>query len=234
MTFEELVIKHGAASFDKQIYLQAMYGKAGWSLDLNTGVLAFRRSHEEPQQLFVQVLGTQSEDSGTWLWAWANGAQAFAPQLLGAAEELRALGTQLGIDELTSGEIVCTPRLNGDAIAAVASGLCRAGCTFRAAYPRGALYLLVRDPRFKRPVSRPIPRIARAFPLFLKAHPDVPARAALMAYLNFYRLEIEERDDVIVAWTNAAARNAIGAEAARLLTARFAVDGRMLEMQEEW
>jgi hypothetical protein len=234
MTFEELIIKHGAASFDKQIYLQAMFGKAGWSLDLSTGVLAFRKPHEEPQQLFVQVLGTQSEDSGTWLWAWANQAQTFAPALLGVAEEVRVLGAKLGVAELTQAEIPCTSQVNGDSIAAVASGLSRAGCTFRAAYPRGAMQLVIRDPRFKRPVSQPAPRIVRAFPMFLRANPKIPARPALLAYLQFYRLNVEEQGERVRAWSAGESRNAIGAEAARALVAEFDGAGRLLRIEEDW
>jgi len=234
MTFEEMFIKHGAASYDKQIYLQAMYGQAGWSLDLGTGVLAFRKPHEEPQQLYVQVLGTQSDDSGTWLWAWANEAQSFAPHLLAAAEELRAHGVRHGVRELTAGEITCDARTNGDSIAAVASGVCRAGRTFRASYPRGALYLLIRDPRFKRPVSQPAPRIVRAFPLFLKAHLHAAARPALLAYLQFYRMNVEEHGARVRAWSEGAARNAIGAEAARGLIADFDDAGRLLRIEESF
>lgn len=230
MVFEDLFIKHGAASFDKQLYLQAMYGKAGWSLDLSTGVLAFRRPHEDPQQLYVQVLGTQSEDSGTWLWGWANVEQSFAAHLLTAAEEVRVFGEREGVRELVQHETPCTAVINGERIAAVASGVCRAGCTFRAAYPHGALHLLVRDPRFKRPVSQPIPRIVRVFPLFLKANPDVPARPALTAYLEFYRLQVDESADRIEAQATAESRNAIGAVAARALTATFDSDGRLSEL----
>lgn len=232
MAFEEWFIKHGAASYDKQIYFRAMFGKAGWSLDLNTGVLALRRPHEDPQQLYVQVLGTQSDDSGTWLWSWANGAQGFAEPLLAAAREVRAFGERAGVREFVEAEVACTSTLDGERIAAVASGICRAGCTFRAPYPRGALQLLVRDPRFKRPVSQPIPRIVRAFPLFLKAHPDVPARPAFLSYLEFYRLRIEERGERVVASTTATSRNAIGAEAATALTAAFTADGSLNELRE--
>jgi hypothetical protein len=232
MAFEEWFIKHGAASYDKQLYFRAMFGKAGWSLDLGTGVLALRRPHEEPQQLYVQVLGTQSDDSGTWLWSWANDALGLAEPLLAAAREMRAFGEQAGVREFVEPEIACTPTLDGERVAAVASGICRAGCTFRAPYPRGALQLLVRDPRFKRPVSQPIPRIARAFPLFLKAHPDVPARAAFLSYVQFYRLQVEEDGDRIVASTAMVARNAIGAEAARALAAEFAPDGALHAMRE--
>ncbi len=234
MIFEELFIKHGAASFDKQIYFDAIYGKAHWALDLSTGVLALTRPHEEPVQLFVQVLGTESEDSGTWLWAWANNDQKFSRPLLQSALELRDIGNTDKVAELTAAELACGRWVNSQTLSAVASGLCRAGCTFRAPYPRGALHLIIRDPRFKRPVSQPIPRILRAFPMFLKRYPLRRQREALLHYLEFYRLEIETQPGTIIARATTQSRNSIGLAPANALIAEFSPAGalRRFEAQE--
>lgn len=233
MTFEELFIKHGAASFDKQIYLQAMLGKAGWGLDLTTGVLAFRRPHEEPLQLNVQVLGTESEDSNSWLWGWANAEQGFRAELLLSALEVKVQGDRLGVPELTTAELPLSPRVNGARISAIASGICRAGCYFRAPYPRGALYLLVRDPRFKRPVSQPIQRILRAFPMFLSDNSSIAdQREALLGYLQFYKLDVEVQGQRVVARSHKAARTTIGKQLADTLVAEFDAAGRLLSLSE--
>ncbi len=231
MIFEELFIKHGAASFDKQIYFDAMYGKARWALDLGTGVLALTRPHEEPVQLFAQVLGTESEDSGTWLWAWANTDQKFSQTLLQSAHELRDIGEREAVAELTAAELACGRWVNSQTLCAVASGLCRAGCTFRAPYPRGALHLIIRDPRFKRPVSQPIPRILRAFPLFLKRYPLRRQREALLHYLEFYRLEIETLSDSVIARATTQSRNSIGLAPANALIAEFSPTGGLTRFE---
>lgn len=231
MTFDELYIQHGAASFDKQIYREAMLGRAGWGLDLASGVLAFRRPHEEPLQLQIQALGTESDDSQSWLWAWANTGQGFSQALLQSALELKALGARDGIAELTSAELPLTRAVNGGRISAVASGICRAGCYFRAPYPGGALYLLIRDPRFKRPVSQPIARILRAFPMFLSDSPIAAQRAALLHYLQFYKLDVTESGARLTARSGSVARSVIGAEQPNVLAADFDAAGRLVKME---
>ncbi len=228
--FEDLFTKHGAASFDKQIYLQAQFGRAGWAFDLNSGVLAFRRPHEPDLQLSVQVLGTESADSDTWLWGWAN-PSGVPEVLLKSANELRAFGTTAGVTELITPELPITPQVNPQRIAMVACGIQRAGCFFRASYPRGALYLLIKDPRYKRPVTRPIPRILRAFPMFLSDHSVSSQRAALLSYLRFYRLDVREEGRRLIARSNTTPRSALEAGAPEQLVAEFDEDDQLIALR---
>lgn len=203
--FDDLFTKHGAAAYDKQVYLQAQFGKTGWAFDLNTGVLAFRRPHEGPLQLNVQVLGTESDDDKTWLWSWANDS-GVPPTLTALALQLRQLGDAGNIEEFTSATLPITPQVNAARISLVASGVLRAGAYFRAPYPRGAAYLLIKDSKYKRSVTRPIQRVSKAFPLFLSKHFVADQRAAFVAYLKFYRLDIHEEDGRVLATVKATAR----------------------------
>lgn len=195
-TFQDLFTRHGAASFDKQIYLQAMLGKLGWGFDLDTGLLAFRRPHDEPLQLMVHVLGTESEDRQSWLWAWANDSQ-MPPARVALALTLKQLGETEHIAELSAGELAITPLVNPARIALVACGILRGGAAFRAPYPHGAIHLLIKDPRYKRSVSRPIERVIRAFPLFLSKHVVDDQRLSFLSYLRFYRLDIHEEGNIV-------------------------------------
>ncbi len=197
-SFTDLFLKHGAAAYDKQIYLQAQFGQVGWAFDLNTGVLAFRQPHEGPLQLSVQVLGTESEETQTWLWAWANDS-AVPPTLTASALQLRQLGEAQGITEFATPELPITPEVNPARISLVASGILRASAYFRAPYPRGAAYLLIKDSKYKRSVTKPIQRVAKAFPLFLSKHFVSDQRAAFLAYLKFYRLDVVEQANEIIA-----------------------------------
>ncbi|MCS6847728.1 MAG: hypothetical protein RMN52_08445 [Anaerolineae bacterium] len=228
--FEDLFTKHGAASFDKQIYLDAMLGKRGWAFDLNSGVLAFRRPHEENLQLNAQVLGTESADSQTWLWGWAN-PSGIPDALLKSANELKAFGAAAGAPELITPELPITPEVNPQRIAMIGCGVQRAGCFFRAPYPRGALYLLIKDPRYKRSVTRPIPRILRVFPMFLSDYHVANQRAALLSYLQFYRLDVRDEGRHIVAATKATPRTLLGAEAPQQLVAEFDERDRLIALR---
>ncbi len=210
-----------------------MLGKAGWGLDFSTGVIGFRRPHEDVLQLNFQVLGTESDDSQTWLWAWANSQQGFKTELLASALELKAYGERFGVPELSAPEIPLSARVNGERLSAVASGLCRAGCTVRAGYPGGRLFLLIRDPRFKRPVTQPIQRMLRAFPMFLAKSGVTDHRGALLAYARYYRLDINESAARIVARTRAVSRTAAGLRLENALVAEFDSAGRMTSLRAE-
>ncbi|MCL6509348.1 MAG: hypothetical protein K6U78_01525 [Anaerolineae bacterium] len=228
--FEELFTKHGAASFDKQIYLDAMLGKSGWAFDLASGVLAFRRPHEGDLQLNAQVLGTESEDSHTWLWGWAN-ASGIPEALLRLANELKAFGAAADVPELTTPELPITPQVNPQRITMVACGVLRAGCTFRAEYPRGAVHLLIKDPRYKRSVMRPIQRILRIFPMFLSDHFVTDQRAAFISYLRFYHLDVREDDHRVVAASSRAPRTLAGVSAPQQLVAEFDAHNRLIALR---
>jgi hypothetical protein len=229
--FDDLFIKHAVASFDKQIYFDAMLGKSGWAFDLNSGVLAFRRPHEEDLQLNVQVIGTESEDSNTWLWAWANMQSHIPDTLLRSALELKALGEAEGIAELTAGELPITPQVNPYRLMLAASGVSRAGCYFSARYPRGALYLLIKDARYKRSVTRPIPRILRVFPMFLSDISIDDQRAAFVHYLHFYRLNVMENGRFVHASSNSAPRTLAGGGTPQQLAAEFDEQNRLVNLQ---
>ncbi|MEZ4668394.1 MAG: hypothetical protein R3E39_10805 [Anaerolineae bacterium] len=42
-----------------------LIGTDGWATNLDTGTITFGGNYQFP----IQVLGTESEQAGTWLWA---------------------------------------------------------------------------------------------------------------------------------------------------------------------
>ncbi|MFN3705828.1 MAG: DUF6882 domain-containing protein [Thermoflexales bacterium] len=189
---EQLFTLHGAASFDKQVYLRAQFGQAGWAFDLESGVLAFRRPHEPLLQLQAQVLGTESAQAGTWLWGWANTQSRIPERLLSIARQMQQLGEMLRVPALLAPELELSESVSGDRLSLIAVGVARAAAHFRAAYPGGALFLIIKDGRYPRRIARPVRRVARLFPAFLARYTVADARAALKAYLHFYRLQVVE------------------------------------------
>src|SRR4051812_5614895 len=63
-----------------------------WGLDLDTGLLTFTstRGGRELARYPVQLIGSSSESSNTWLWAWANVESDLPPALLRGIEGVRA------------------------------------------------------------------------------------------------------------------------------------------------
>jgi|GEM_PF-2724043 len=193
-----LFLQHAAASFDKQVYLEAVLRQARWSFALDEGVLALQMPHET-LQLTVQILGTESAEYRTWLWAWANAGSGIPPYLLKSVEQLRHLGHEAGIDELHIPSLGLSAQINGGTLSAIASGVCRAGCSFAVPYPGGTLFMLIKDARYKRSIMHPLPRIARVFPMFLQQQSVSNQREAYLHYLKFYRLKIEEQGSHVTA-----------------------------------
>ncbi|MFE1745055.1 DUF6882 domain-containing protein [Coleofasciculus sp. H7-2] len=62
-TFADLFLKHPAASFDKQLYLGDMLRNHDAQFKLRTGTITFNKSLSS-----IQILGTESEVTDTWLW----------------------------------------------------------------------------------------------------------------------------------------------------------------------
>ena len=100
MTFADLLHQHAALALEKQFYLAELTEGSSWAFSMPTGELSFGNGLRSQ----VQILGTEGEAAGTWLWAWANQASGIPAQLLEAAEAMRALGHQETILELTTAE----------------------------------------------------------------------------------------------------------------------------------
>ena len=176
-----------------------MLGKARWSFALDEGVLAFTQPHQAPLQLGVQLLGTESAETHTWLWSWANEDSGIPKRLLKSAQDLRAFGEREGVPELHAPQLPLSAQINGGRMAAIACGVVRAACFFRVAYPGGLLFMLIKDATYKRSVMHPLRRIAQVFPRFVAQNEVADQRAAFIHYLQFYRLKVEEERSRVTA-----------------------------------
>ena len=194
-TLNDLYLEHALASYDKRIYLSAMHAKHSWELRLDLATLSFIGPHDQREEYTVQFLGTASITQNSWLWAWANEAMFSNPEHLASARLLQARGQADQITELTAPETrfdptqIDRPTSLPERLVSIASGLCRAGAHFRSSYQDGALYMLIKDASFKRPVQRPLTRIARIAPMFFSYCLVTDPVRAFEHYLAFYRLE---------------------------------------------
>lgn len=180
-------------SFDKQVFLSNLIGESGWVFDLPLGILTFSNQFRWQTQL----LGTESETSGIWLWAWANTESNIPAHMLVASLVLKAYGEQHGIPELTTPQVPLD-QINGHTLALLASGICEANAYYRCPYNGGALFVLIMDENFPKCPDPPLQRIATVFPQAI-ASLDIPDHnLALTGYLDHYGLSYERDDDKIV------------------------------------
>lgn len=138
--FQELLSQHIASSLLKQQNLITFLSDHNWNVDLETGKADFGKGRIYP----IQIVGTESEANGTWLWGWANEGSNIPTSLLTCAMTLRALGTKKEIQELTQPQIELN-EVNGHMLAMVACGICNADAYYRGPYNGGALFFTMQQ-----------------------------------------------------------------------------------------
>jgi hypothetical protein len=185
--------RHVLASFDKQLYLSDLVGDLDWRFEMKSGLLSFGDQFHWQ----AQILGTESEESGTWLWAWANQASGIPAGLLQAAHFMRELGEQHQIPELAEAQLPLG-EINGHFLSMLASGECQAAAYYRGPYTGGAAFLLIRDERFERRIEDPLLRILSVFPQALEAVEIQNHKNALVGYLHYYGLMSQSAGNTIL------------------------------------
>jgi hypothetical protein len=187
--------KHASATFDKQSSLNDMIGDLDWEFGMETGTLRFGNKYRWK----AQVLGTQSEQSGTWLWAWGNKACGIPEKLLDASNLLRKLGKDDDIPELCETQLPVADQFDGHFWATLATGLCRANAYFRGPYKGGAVFLLIQDADYPRDVSNPLGRLLNHFSQSLITYNINDHKQALLGHADWLGLSVQSQtNDVII------------------------------------
>ena len=138
---QELYEAHVLMGMRKQRHFATLLGEHNWHYDKSSGTMAF-----PPGPTFsVQVLGTEAAESDSWLWAWANSEAQYPAEQLQAAQRLRELGQQWGVEEFTTPEL---PReqLPAHLLGPVALGVLGLPAYYRGPMDTTNLLCLISDP----------------------------------------------------------------------------------------
>jgi len=195
--FGSLFTRFVVPAFDRQLRLFNSIGERSWIIDLKTCLLSFGDKY----RWRFQLLGTESEATGTWLWALANTESKIPGYLLVASLTLKAYGEQYGIPELTTPQLPLD-QMDSHTLALFASGVCEANAYFRCPYDGGALFVLIMDENFPKCTDQPLQRIATVFPQAIASLEILDHRLAFMCYLDSYKLIHEQHGDKIVVKEN--------------------------------
>jgi hypothetical protein len=213
---DALFLKHVASSLDKQLRLQDLIGEdTRWQSDLETGTLSFGGGHT----FAIQVLGSESELDGTWLWSWANAESNLPGHLVEAANALKSFGEKKQVPELTQPSLPIG-ELDGHKLSMIASGACHSNAYYRGPYDGGAIFLLIKDASFPSRDKDVLWNIARTFTQVVANFP-VNHRKAFVEYLRYYELEGEGEGSSI----------GVHDSEGRMLVARFDDAGRLLKIE---
>jgi hypothetical protein len=139
-TFTEYLEQYALLSLEKKYRLERLLGEYLHELDLDSGMIRFSGGLAFP----IQVLGTESDNTLTWLWAWDEEQTEIPENLVQASLQLRIWGTRENIREFTLPS-VDIDQADGTAIALIATEVSRANSFFRDSYEGGAAYYLIFD-----------------------------------------------------------------------------------------
>jgi hypothetical protein len=180
---EALFLRSVAATAEKQAHLSALIGQRPWQVDLAACLIAFG----DDLRWQIQLLGTESLITETWLWAWANPVAHFPSAVVAASQTLRQYGANHGLEELSGGPLPLA-QLNGHDAAVIATGVLGAAAYYRGPYQGGAAYFLITDPAFPAKTGDPVLRLTVGFPQATAAYPIGDHRAAFEGFVEYLGL----------------------------------------------
>lgn len=210
------VEKYGLLSLEKQDKLAYLLGEHRCELDLDTG-----KAHFNNFQFPFQVLGTESDNTLTWLWAWAEEQSEVPADLITASRTLRTWGSSAGIREFSIPSVDLT-RADGLLFSLIASEVCKASCYYCDAYEGGALYVLIFDNIIDIQPSFDLNLLIKQL-LYLISRYDLDHRKALLSYLTVKGLSPLASESQITCRL----------QTGELLNAGFDAAGRLLLLQGE-
>lgn len=199
MKFKDLFLQHIGRSWDKQKALgELIHGSGRWDFDMRSGTLKFANSYT----FKIQLVGTESTISNTWLWSWANAGSEIPLNMLHASLVARDFGEKNDVKELITPKIPLSNEVNGGTLLMVVCGLYSGNAFYRGPHETGALLMLIKDPNFPQMEMHPIRRIVEIFPLMLTYVPITDQRTALYHYVQSYGITPQADGEAMTAQHN--------------------------------
>lgn len=205
MPFQALLAKHYITMWDKQMAFAAWLEEQGhpnWGFNMSTGKLTFG----DVLALDIQLLGTESTASNSWLWAWANTMSNIPSTLLQAANTLRAYGESSHIKELMTASTHLDHLRHGHHFSLAACAVLGADAYYRGPYEGGALFMLIKDPNFPVTVTATPEHLVSTITRFASSLPVDNLRLYVVHYLEQCGMAVTHIDDVITGSTAGGSR----------------------------
>jgi hypothetical protein len=116
-----------------------------WDYDLETGTLIFSENDVPKVIASIQVVGSSSSASHTWLWGWAN--SSIPPHVCNRLSQVRSFGKTEGLTILTTDSTADNEYLGWE-MAAITARVIGARGAYRCPSENGFLYFVYIDLRF--------------------------------------------------------------------------------------
>ena len=187
--FLQFLAEYGLVAFDHQLRLSEVVGDRDWQLDQDRGVLRFG----DDIVLDAQILGSSSDRSQTWLWAWAN--PSVGDELTREARRARELGAASAASVFTAPEFPISRVGDDHALALCAAGLLGADAYYRCPYPGGAAIVVVDCAQVH--AQRSEADVPSLLLEAVQAIPDAVSRVSIARYLDTNAITFAPADDGI-------------------------------------
>jgi hypothetical protein len=192
-TEQELIERFGGIAFDKQYDFASVIGNNNWNIDMTKEEIGFGPNLDFP----IQVLGTFSHSSETWLWAWANTKSGLSENITQQALQLKKYGEDQGIDLFSNSSF----DFSKDAlhrIGLIASGMFDASAYYIADYGQGAMLVTIKSDLVDRQRQDDHLRILSVFPQLISQF-EMNHKIALQWYLEEKGYRISEQGAQLIA-----------------------------------
>lgn len=139
INYDTLLEKYAGIAFEKQYNLSEVIGDNDWQIDMESGLISFGGNLSFP----MQILGSYTFESNTWLWGWANEASNIPANLLEEANNLKQLGEDYNIEFLSMPKYKMEPT-DVHSLGLIASGKFASSAYYAGNYGNGILLVTLK------------------------------------------------------------------------------------------
>ncbi len=185
--------RYALSSREKQEKFLRLVGEHSLELDLDAGIARFTDNHA----FAFQVLGTDSENTLSWLWAWADEQSEMPAKLTKASLAMKVWLETKGLQEYAQPSLDLD-KADGTILSLIATEVCEAGCFYRDPYEGGAVFLLL----YGREIAQQAPfdrrELVRSLDDLIERY-DFNHRRALLSYFGASGIAAAETKDAVSA-----------------------------------
>jgi hypothetical protein len=198
-TEQELIERYGGIVMDKQLDFGDLIGKNNWNINIANGEISFGTDIVFP----IQVLGTISHSSQTWLWAWANTKSGLSDKVIQQALQLKKYGEENKIDLLRN-DTFDFSKEDLHLIGTIASGIYNSSAYYICDYGQGAMIVTIKSDKIDKIRKDNHLRILTVFPQLISQF-EMNHNLALKNYLKAKGYNISENGTKLNGTKNAEA-----------------------------
>lgn len=196
--------KYGALALEKQRNLYAVTGGLSWNVNMDAEEITFGDDLTFP----MQVLGSFSHSSQTWLWLWDNKAGGYAESVMQQALSLKKYGEENNIDLLSVGKFDAVPN-DLHLIGMVATTMFNLSGYYLGNYGQGTMVVTLKDESIDNTESEEFSRILTVFPELISTFEIQNHKNAFTNYLSQKGFELSSNGNEIKAEKDGNVINAV-------------------------